>query len=143
MNKSMSVNTRGKKAGPLFYILRALITGAAAFTLCIIIIPLILMNTNTPEDYISVSAAITVSLVALFSAIAATAGSGRHFLSPGLLCGLTIILLLVCASLIFGKSDEDKNYLFSGILYALSIVFSIVGARLASKKNKKSKKRRR
>lgn len=140
MNKSISVNTRGKKAGPLFYILRAIITGAAVFTLCIVIIPLILMNTNTPENYISVSAAVTVSLVAFFSAIAATAGSGRHFLTPGLLCGLTIILLLVCASLIFGKNEEEKNYLFSGILYAVSIVFSLVGARLATKKTKKRRR---
>ncbi len=135
--------TTSKKPGGTSAILRGLITGVIFFTACILIIPLILSKTETPEAYISTAAVITVSLTAFVSAFAANSGRDGSFLFTGILTSLVIILILVSLSIVFGKSEDDKNYLFSGILYAASFIFSIFGARMSRKKRKKAKKKRR
>ncbi len=121
-------------------IIRGILGGIVSFAVCILLIPLVLSKTETPENYISTAAVITVSLTAFVSALAAN--SGRcGFIITGTLTSLAIILILVCLSVIFGKSEADKNFLFSAILYAASFIFAIFGAKLSSKKKTSSKRR--
>ena len=137
MNKTVPGTRHGNSA--VSSIIRAFITGAVVFTLCILLIPLLLTKVKTPEDFISVAAVATVAFTAFASAFAAGFKSERSFLLTGIMNALVIILILVCTSLIFAKNEEGKNYLFSGILYAVSIVFSVFGAKLAPKKNTRRK----
>ena len=140
MNKSISTS---KKTSPLISsVLRAVIAGAAAFTICILIIPLILTKCEAPEDLISVSAAAAAAVTAFASAFAASINSKRNFILTGTVNSLIIILILVCTSLVFGKSEDGKDYLFSGILYAVSLIFSLLGAKAAPTGNKKKNRRR-
>ena len=145
MDKSISSTERGrhKKAGVLASAIRALIAGGIAFALCILIIPLIIANLSTPENYISAVAVFVVAVTAFVSAFALQKSLCGHFVMSGISTSLCIILVLVVFALILGKSDADKNFLFSGVLYAVSIVFSILGAKTASQKSRRKKKRTR
>ncbi len=121
-------------------IIKGIVGGVFTFALCILLIPLILSNSEAPEKYISTAAVITVALTSFVSALAAN--SGRNgFVITGTLTSLSVILILVCLSVIFGKSEVDKNYLFSAILYASSFVFSVAGARISRKKKTSSRRK--
>ncbi|MBR3994605.1 MAG: TIGR04086 family membrane protein [Clostridia bacterium] len=141
MDKSIAshnTGTRKKKSG-ISGIIRATIVAGLVFTLCMLIIPLLLVNTATPENYISAAAVCIVALTAFSAALTAQLGSDRHFLMTGIVTALCIVLILVSASLIFGKNDQQKNFLFSAILYATGIISSIVGAKIASGRGNKKK----
>ena len=123
-------------------VIRGIVSGAVFFALCILIIPLILSKTANPEDFITVSAVITVSVTAFAAAFSANRAGGNGFLLTGITVALAIILILVLSSVMFGKSGEDRNYLFSGILYCAVFVFSLLGAKLSGNKKSKKKNRR-
>ena len=145
MDKSISshnTNVRKKKGG-IPGVIRTLIATTSVFALCILIIPLLLVKVPTPENYISTAAVCTVALTAFTAAFTAQLGSSRHFLMTGIITALCIVLLLVSASLVFGKSDQEKNFLFSGILYATGIASSIAGSKIASGNANRKKKRKR
>jgi len=140
MNNSLSAKERktGTKSG-LASLLYGFITGTSVMALCILVIPLLLLKSDTPEKYISVAAFFTVSVTALAASFAASANCGRSFILTGISCSLVIILILVCASLAFGSETQERNYLFSGILYLASLVFSLIGAKLACGKGRKKR----
>ncbi len=122
--------------------LRGAIGGILFFALSILILPLILSKTETPENFIATAAVITVSITSFACAFFANLG-GHRFILTGAVCAFAIILVLVVLSLIFGKSAEDKNYLFSAVIYIAAFLFSFGGAKLsmAKKHNKRRRKR--
>lgn len=136
-----SKSISSKNPSGISSIIKGILGGTFTFILCILLIPFILSKTATPESYISTAVVITVSATSLVAAL--TANSGRHgFILTGALTSLTIILILVCLSVIFGKSETNKNYLFSAILYASSFIFAIAGARLSRRKKDSPARRR-
>ena len=142
MERTAGRESRKAMSGLSGRILKAFILGGIAFTVCITVFPFLLLKVSTPEDFISVCAVSTVAATAFFASLAAGSGISRGFIATGIVTALVIILLLICASLIFESGESEKNYMFSGILYAVSLVFSLLGAGIHSRK-KSAKKRRR
>ncbi len=141
MEKTSSVGTRSKNNIP-WRIARALIVGLTTFAICVFTFPLLLLKLDAPENYIAASAVIIVAVSSFAGAFAAAKGSERSFFISGTLCSLSVILILVTASLIFSKNDGNKNYLYSGILYSVGTAFSMLGAKISSGTGKKKKRRR-
>lgn len=141
MEKASSVGTRSQSNIP-WRIARALIVGTTTFTICVFTFPLLLLKFDAPENYIAATAVIIVAVSSFAGAFAATKGNNKSFFIPGILCSLSVILILVTASLIFSNNDGNKNYLYSGILYSVGTAFSMLGAKFSSSLGKKKKKRR-
>lgn len=141
MEKTSSVGTRSQNS-IAWRIARALIVGTITFAVCVFTIPLLLLKFDAPENYIAAAAVIIVAVSSFAGAFAAAKGSDKSFFIPGILCSLSVILILVTASLIFSQNDGNKNYLYSGILYSVGTAFSMLGAKFSSCIGKKKKRRR-
>ena len=146
MDKSLhsNISSSGSRKGktPAVHLLRGLISGAVFFTLSLLIFSFVLSKTASPENYVTAAAAATISLTALAASFAANFGREKGFIQTGSICALFIILLLVILSLIFGKSEAEKNYLFPAVIYVAVFVFSLLGARLSMSKKKRRKRTR-
>lgn len=142
LHTTAAIQGKRKRTSPIAPFIRGIASGAVFFVLSILLIPLILSKTDSPESYITAAAAATVSVTALAASFAANLGNEKGFVLTGSICALSIILILVILSLIFGKSDNNKNYLFSAVIYIAVFVFSILGAKLSSAKKKHRRRKR-
>ena len=140
MTKSTTTDTKQKRgtSAPLS-VIRGALAGTAVLAALIFIIPMILMKSSTPEKYITLACAVTVSLTALAVSAFAGVGSTRHYALTALSSSFAIIILLVLVHLALRTEGEEVNYLFAGTVFALAFIFSFIGARLTAGKKGRSK----
>ena len=150
MEKKVKAPARSNKAGKaekgfVSFLLRGVLTGIIIFTLCVLLMPLLLMRTDDPGAFISAVSVGIMALTAFFCAFSASKGSSKHFIFTGVICALILCVVLTAVSLLFSGKETETDLIFSVIVYAVTCVFSLFGSALGGKKvgSKKRRKHRR
>ena len=140
MTKSTTNDTKQKRgtSAPLS-VIRGALAGTAVLAALIFIIPMILMKSSTPEKYITLACAVTVSLTALAVSAFAGVGSTRHYALTAIASSFAMIMLLILVHLALRTKGEEVNYVFAGTVFTLTLVFSFIGARLSAGRGGKGK----
>lgn len=140
MDKTALKTKKNVQPGTVF--IKALLSGAVTFALCILLFPLLLLKSADPAAFVPAVAAASVALTALSSSYAASK-NGTNTIIATLVCSAIISALIFLASLAFSGSSET-DYTFCAITCGAEVIFSLAGSLLGKKRKvKKNTKRRR
>ena len=120
-------------------ILRGILVAAVIFCLCMLLVPLLLLQSDDPAAFVTVASVAVVAATAFSAGFACAKGGDKGALLYGLVPALILASLFALTSLIFGSKGQSADPVFAAAVYGSIFVFALLGSALGKKQKRRKR----